>query len=187
VADLGFSGVVEKFEEHWGKRPTRWLLLTIGLGVSAVCVGAVWQWLVAPVLTFVGSPQRSQTMWSFATAAFGVGAGVALGSSFIRALSEWRWLRSLRIRIDSMEAELTTVEARVHGTISESRELLNDSKGWNGKSRELLVDLLTAAQAMVLLKNLPEASRTELKEQIGHLSALLADTSAPVAGDGLGE
>lgn len=95
VADLGFSGVIEKFEEHWGKRATRWLLLVIGLGVAAVCIGAIWEWLVSPILLFLQSPDRARTLWSLVLAVLGVGGGIGLGFSAVATFAQWRRMRLL--------------------------------------------------------------------------------------------
>lgn len=186
MADLGFSGVVEKFEEHWGTRATRWLLLTIGLGVAAICVGAIWQWLVAPVLAFLGSPQRSQTIWSLALAAFGIGGGVSLGSAVIAAVAEWRRLRSIKTKIEVMEGELAHLEARGYETVSEARGLLDESKGLYGRSRALLIRMLDTAEEMAQAKSVSAETRAEISAQLAQLRRNLDDHLESKEGGGLG-
>jgi hypothetical protein len=87
--DVGFGAVLEKFEEYFGKGVTRAFLILVGLAISAVCVGAIWQWLVGPLLGFLDSPQRWRTITRLSIIAFGLGAGVGIGMFLINGLSRW--------------------------------------------------------------------------------------------------
>ncbi len=46
--ELGFDGLLTKFEEYFGKRVTRVFLIILGLGATSACVGVAWQWVLSP-------------------------------------------------------------------------------------------------------------------------------------------
>lgn len=120
VADLGFSGVIEKFEEHWGKRATRVLLLIIGLGVAAVCVGAIWEWFVSPILNFLKSPERSNTVWSIVLATLGVGAGISFTSGLITAVVNRRRVKYLNNVVTETETKAKHIMDQARGMLDET-------------------------------------------------------------------
>jgi hypothetical protein len=160
VADLGFSGVVEKFEEHWGKRPTRWLLLIIGLGVAAVCVGAIWEWLISPLLAFIGSPQRSQTIWALVLAIVGIGAGISLTTSLTTALARWRRIRTLNQIVSETETKADQILDRATGLVSKASQD-------NLQTRALLEASLLVTKA--LTEKDPTIGEDERAERLGEI------------------
>lgn len=76
--DFGFDGFLDKFEQHFGKFLTKLLLLLIGLAITAVCIGIIWQYLVAPVVAFFGVPGRVEAFARIVT----IGAAISSGSLF---------------------------------------------------------------------------------------------------------
>lgn len=159
VADLGFSGVIEKFEEHWGRRTTRWLLLVIGLGVSAICVGAIWQWIVSPILAFLDSPQRSGTIWSLALAFAAIAAGVTLASALAEALTRWRRMRRIRAVFEETKRESESFRQEMReGT----DQVLGDARAILGEA----VDLKRRAETMLELSILAVQSAIEADQSL---------------------
>lgn len=112
VMDLGFSGVIEKFEEHWGKRLTRALLMLIGLGVAAVCMGAIWEWLISPLLSFFQTPVWGETIGSLLWVALTIGFGVAAGISIAASLGTWRKEKLTRRHFDKVEKDFDVLFAK---------------------------------------------------------------------------
>lgn len=96
----GFGGFIEKFEEYFGRRATRWLLATMGAAIFAVCLGAVWQWLAAPIFAAFENhtwPKKLAGLFYF------LGAAI-LGSLMFIAIS--LAFAGLRGRIMDAQAEL---------------------------------------------------------------------------------
>jgi uncharacterized membrane protein (Fun14 family) len=51
--DIGLGSVIDKFEEHWGKEATKFLLAVIGLAVICLCLGVVWSTVIKPLVQLV--------------------------------------------------------------------------------------------------------------------------------------
>lgn len=171
--DFGFGDILNKIEEEFGKRITRWLLMLVGVAVAAGCVGVIWTALVAPLLTFLGSPQRAQTGWSIALVAFGIGAGISLGSSFMKALADWRWMRTTKAKIDVLEAEFDRVEIRTQESLKEAHRLLDESKEMYGGASNIVTNLVKAARVTAGNAELPTDLRAELDAHIERMERQL--------------
>jgi hypothetical protein len=158
VADLGFSGVVEKFEEHWGKRLTRWLLLVIGLGVAAVCVGAIWQWIVSPVLAFLQSPHRASVFWALFLALLGVGGGLSITLAIVEALVRWRRMK----QVNSVLAEAHAIKDTTSETSDAIFGMLSETEGHQRKSMAMMkATILLMRAALEADKSLSAEDRAE--------------------------
>jgi ABC-type multidrug transport system fused ATPase/permease subunit len=88
MMDVGFGGVIEKFEQHYGSKATKLLLGLIALAIVAACVAIIWQWLVSPVLTFFKSPQRLRLLIQLLYLGLAIGFGTVLARLWAR-----RWTR----------------------------------------------------------------------------------------------
>jgi hypothetical protein len=106
--DLGFGGFLEKFEEHFGRGWTKALLTLIGLAIASVCIGIVWQYLVAPVLTFFQAPGHLESLARITLA----GASIASGATIALRIYDWHQGRKLNPRATSRE----DLKARVKAT-----------------------------------------------------------------------
>jgi len=116
VVDFGFSGVIEKFEEHWGKRATKALLLLIGLAVVAISLGAIWTYILGPLVMLVAelipdhpSP-HARNIAKFLTfvsvALLTVNIGLSYFDRYLESQLNWRLLNKLR------ESKALLAEAR---------------------------------------------------------------------------
>jgi hypothetical protein len=104
VTDFGLGSLVGKYEEYFGRGVTRALLIIVGLAVVAAGVGAIWQWLISPLLTFFNTPLWGRTLISLVWTAAGIGAGVAVGFLVVTALANWHRFRKTRAIVDKAEA-----------------------------------------------------------------------------------
>jgi hypothetical protein len=61
--DFGFASLLEKFEEHYGKRSGKALVGLIGAAVVAVCLGLIWGFL-APMFGWItDTATGSSALW----------------------------------------------------------------------------------------------------------------------------
>ena len=133
AVDLGGvgSGFLDKIEEYWGKAVVRGVTLLIGLALAAVCLGAIWQWLVSPLLDFFQTPLWGRTVTQLAFIAMAIGGGVAVGLLIFSALGQWRQFRLGKRRLNEMDKRLnallrraTTIGERADQSIEHSSTLL---------------------------------------------------------------
>ena len=62
--DFGFSGLLNKFEEHFGARATRGLLVIIGLAVTALCLNILWTKLLIPIFRTIDGAKPTEWSWT---------------------------------------------------------------------------------------------------------------------------
>jgi len=96
VMDLGLSGVIDKFEEHWGKPATKVLLAIIGLTITCLCLAAIWSTVLWPLVEFVNdvvlnnpSPHTRAIVKFLVYLSF-VLAGVNLGLGYLDRYVNWK-------------------------------------------------------------------------------------------------
>jgi hypothetical protein len=140
--DFGFGAILDKIEEHFGRRVTRWLLVLVGLAVAAACVGVIWTWLVAPLLAFFHSPEWQRTIVTLALASFGIGGGIALGLFLVSALGQWRRYRAVRAIVAETEARAEALIAQASKNRSRTDETLD-------RAISLLQDVADTAQSIL--------------------------------------
>ena len=115
--DFGFDGFLNKFEEHFGKGWTKFLLILIGLAVSSLCLGAIWRYLFSPILGFFEVPGRLEMIARI------VVTGAAITSGLLIAVRTYDWLlrksaerlgpsETLRIRIEATERILEALKRK---------------------------------------------------------------------------
>ncbi len=167
--DVGFGAVLEKFEEYFGKRTTKLLLILIGLAIAAVCNGAVWQWIVSPILVFIQSPTWGKTVLSFLLASIAIGAGVSVGLMLVSALAQWQRTRQHGKR-------LKAAQSRVDAAVGEANRLLTDAEGSKTKTQSMLHATVLLASAWVEQnKSLTDEQRAESLTNMGIARQMLED------------
>lgn len=177
--DLGFSGVIEKFEDYWGKRATGWLLFLIGLAIAAVSLGAIWQWIVSPILVFFKSPLWVNTVAALFNAALIVGAGVTIGLWLSSAFIYFKRTRQLRKIVED-------AETRTEMVLAHSRSLRDDVKSARENLHTETAKVHVMLQASILLAKAwleqnPELSDDEREAALGRLGIakeILAEAEA---------
>lgn len=160
--DFGFSGVIEKFEEHWGRRATKATLLFIGLGAIAISVGAIWAYILNPIVGLVGElipdhpSQHTRNVAKFAIFVLFALMAVSIGLSFFQRYVEsklnWRLLNRAR------EADRHLAEARQYNAESEERLSEADKKLGDARQRIAEADV-TIAELKDLLDTAQKLSR----------------------------
>lgn len=133
--ELGVGQFLEKFENHFGSRWTKALLLVVGLGVASVSLTAVWQFIGKPLwsVAYANWPRQwtGQTTLQAFFIALQIGAGMAVGSIMLDAYRR-------RIATDEVErlvprtqevlenSELGLAEARA--LVDHAQETMRDVK-----------------------------------------------------------
>lgn len=184
AVDLGFAGIIEKFEEHWGKRATRWLLMLIGVAVAAACIGAIWTWLISPVLVFLQSPLWERTLASLFLAIIGIGAGISVGLSLTTALARWRRTRQLKGYVAEARKMMAEAQTQTDEMIRKTKETLSLSEAQLDKiadsstqSRELMeMALINARSAVEMNESLTAEERANWLAQLDQIKANLDAT-----------
>lgn len=131
VTDFGFGSLVGKYEEYFGRGVTRALLIVVGFGVVAAGIGATWQWLIAPLLTFFNTPVWGQTLISLVWRAAGLGAAIAVGLFLTSAILEWR--RSQRTK----------------AVLEDARQVLNATKAQGARHNKEMEQVFAKADGML--------------------------------------
>jgi hypothetical protein len=113
--DFGVDGFLDKFEKHFGELATKALLILIGLAIAAVCIGAIWQWLVSPLLIFFQTPLRLRVLLGVLTYALATALGMLVSKGlqlwlFGKGRSEAR--AALRRRTEGTDRLLEALESR---------------------------------------------------------------------------
>lgn len=114
--DFGLDGFVGKFEEHFGRKWSRPLLILVGGAVASLASAAIWNYTLHPLWRLAIKAAPVLSTWSgFVNAAwlaFSIGAGFAAGALLISAL---------RFEALSRRAERVLARAEIAGT--EARDL----------------------------------------------------------------
>lgn len=148
--DFGFSGVIEKIEDHWGRLATKVILLFVGLGAIAVSVGAIWAYLLNPIVQLVGQlipdhpSQHTRNVAKFiifiAFALMAVNIGLSFLQRYVELKLNWRLLNRVR------EAKRHLAEAERHNAeseqrLGEAREKLGDAKQHMAEAEATIAEL----------------------------------------------
>lgn len=88
IMDLGFGSLVEKFEEHFGRWPTRAMLAIIGLAAMIVCVRLIILDAVLPVIDFVRGV-GGQSALGLVLKVLSVAAGAAIAAFVTGGIFRW--------------------------------------------------------------------------------------------------
>ncbi|TIO14917.1 MAG: hypothetical protein E5X86_22615 [Mesorhizobium sp.] len=94
VVDFGFASLLEKFEEHYGKRAGKVLVGLIGMAVVAVCFGVIWQF-ISPIIGWATeTAEGTSAVWFVWRAASAIVALVILaaGGAAVAAAIETKQL-----------------------------------------------------------------------------------------------
>lgn len=78
--DFGFASLLDKFEEHYGRRAGKVLVGLIALAVVVVCLGLIWGF-IAPIVAWINGSVEDQSIWAFIAR----GIGFVIGLFFLMA------------------------------------------------------------------------------------------------------
>lgn len=158
--DLGFSGVIEKFEEHWGKRLTRLLLMLVGIAIAAICMGAIWQWLVSPVLAFFRAPLWGEKLGELIWAGVTITFGIAAGGQIVAGLVQLRKNRKASDALLRADAILARTEDLHKTHIAEMRETADMGDAMLSKALDNLREVgATQRRSVEMVRMIVGASR----------------------------
>lgn len=112
LVDFGFGSFLEKFEEHFGKWPIRFLLLLIGLTATLACGKLIWEIALGPLIDAITKAGLVVTALKAFWMGVAFAAGCAAASGFYVAYSKWRIGRSL-VDIEQRQNELISKSERI--------------------------------------------------------------------------
>jgi len=139
IMDFGFSGLVEKFEEYFGKRATKVLLGIIGLTVFIWCGGFVYNNLVFPIWDFFFGKDNSEAT-RFVQTVLGTIAGSLAGITLIVILSALNLLLPRRFRL--LESKASKVIERAQEAMTEAKEMTAQSQSRIDEIDEIYGDIV---------------------------------------------
>ncbi len=143
--DLGFGSFLEKFEQHFGLRATKAFLVLIGLAVCALCLGAIWQWLIAPLLDFLQSPNRFQVVVRLLLIFVAAGGGMAIGLMLTSAFKGWRIIKNSQRQYEALKKRSDELIERGEELGRRADGMLDDVKA----TQQRTSDTLARASALV--------------------------------------
>lgn len=175
MTDFGFGSLVGKYEEYFGQRVTRALLIVVGLAVVAVGVGAIWQWLIAPVLSFFQTPLWGRTLTQLAFAAIAIGGGVAVGLMLVAAFGDWHRFRKTRAIADQAKKLIE----RAEDTYDNADAMLGRINNTNDQSCAMLEGI--AAVLRELMSRVPPDKQEAYQSLLENAEKHLASAKDPPA------
>lgn len=113
--DFGLGAFLEKFDEHFGPRWTKWLLVLIGISITLVCLGIIWRLGIQPVISVFGAVGPFLTQWGIVihAAAVGtaIGAGIGIGLMLVTMFRSAQLLRLHRAQKAEFDALIDAAKA----------------------------------------------------------------------------
>jgi hypothetical protein len=173
VTDFGFGSLVGKYEEYFGRRVTRALLIIVGLSVVAVGVGAIWQWLIAPILMLFRTPLWGRTLAQLAIVAIAIGGGVAVGLMLVAALGDWHRFRKTRAIIDRSKELFDRADERYKCADAS----LNDIRQMNDQSYAMMVGI--AAVLRERMAEIPPDQKEAYQVLLENAERFVAEAKRP--------
>lgn len=142
VSDFGFGSLVEKYEEYFGRAVTRAILIVVGLAVVATGVGAIWTWLVSPLLTFFRTPIWGQTLTQLMLTTVAIGGGIALSFSLSQELARLRHVRAIKKMRDEaardFEKIITDTKRRTGALLAQTEAAHESAELSHAKGNEVM-------------------------------------------------
>lgn len=144
MMDLGLGSIIDKFEEYFGRRVTRLLLILIGLAVVAGCVSVIWSWLIAPLLAFLSTPLWGRTVANLVFTVFAIGGGVAISFNLSSSWLQLRRLRESKRLLTSAEDVFERGSAQNDRHFADAREMIKQADDLFEETLEMYVAVAEA-------------------------------------------
>ncbi|MER9748424.1 hypothetical protein [Mesorhizobium sp. M0140] len=96
IVDFGFASLLDKFEEHYGKRAGKFLVGLIGAAVVSVCFSLIWQFispLIGWATTTANGTSAVWLIWRGVSAMAAIAVLIAGGASVAAAIDAKRLVR----------------------------------------------------------------------------------------------
>lgn len=183
AVDVSF-GLAEKFEEYFGYRLTRAMLLIVSVAVAGVCMGIIWEWLVIPLLHFFRTPFSWQTIGALVWVSVTIGVGVCAGVWAVDAMRQWQHARRLARIVNKAEGQARTLVNNARQATDEARSIHQEAQATFEEARCLRnlsaeaaeLSLETARRVIAASDQLPQTDRAELNGRIESITQEVART-----------
>ena len=127
--DLGFGSLVEKFEEHFGRWPTKFMLAMVGLTALTFCVRTLINDAIYPVIEYVRGIDSSSSLKLIASVSTG-----ALASGL------FAFIGGLVLRL-IFTRKADQIIARAQKNMNEAREIAADARNQISEMKTLLAEI----------------------------------------------
>lgn len=153
AVDFGFGAFLEKFEEQFGRRALKALLILVSLAVAVFCCQLIWQIALGPLTILMANALATGTIvealvnifWLGVALAAGIGAASQMSASF----ASWRDYKRGQVllrRTVELEAELSEKVPMVENLTEEAsaaltaaRQILEEAKAVSAEAEALAV------------------------------------------------
>ncbi|MBB3991557.1 hypothetical protein [Croceicoccus naphthovorans] len=130
--DLGFGSLVEKFEEHFGRWPTRVMLAVIGLAAMTVCVRLIILDAIVPIVQFILGA-GGQSALELIVSVLAVAAGAAFSAFVAGGIFRWFVTR----KVDVIIAKAQEQVARSYAIMEEASSAVAEVRASHEELQEL--------------------------------------------------
>lgn len=121
VVDFGFASLLDKFEEHYGKRAGKALVGLVGATVVVVCLGLIWGF-ISPLVQWLNDTSTGYSVLALVTRFAGFAFAIWMLITAGAALSTYLEARHMASQAASFLDEAADV-------LQESKEVLHGLKG----------------------------------------------------------
>ena len=126
--DFGFGTFLEKFEQHFGPRWTKPLLVVLALAAASAAFGLIWTWILNPLLLVFGISPTKSAPAQILSIAFGA-LQLFASFGFVSMILDARRKRAVT---EQMESAL--IEARAE--LAETRQLFDEARAYHLEAKE---------------------------------------------------
>lgn len=172
--DLGFGQLIEKFEEHVGKTPTKILLYVVFVAVFAVCMKAIIDNLVSPTMSFLDTPLFGSTLVKLGLMALSVGLGVGVGVQALAAFAEWKSLRKAKEVLRDAESMMDRIELESAARHDTNKELFGEIRSLSDRARDMMLASMTVTEQLASHPNVTAEHREMLELVLAGIRESLA-------------
>ncbi|MET0250317.1 MAG: hypothetical protein ABW164_11390 [Sphingobium sp.] len=133
--DFGFGNFLDKFEEHFGRLATRFLLKLVATGIASICVSLVWTHIISPTMDYFVVNYQNYTLSKvfqgvssplFTVLLIIVGASV-LAADILAWRESWQ-LRRLKVKLIERDKEYNNIADRLENEMLKAHMLAEKSR-----------------------------------------------------------
>ncbi len=161
--DLGFGQLIEKFEEHVGKTPTKLLLYVVFVAVFALCTKAIIDNLVSPAMSILDTPLFGSTLIKLSLMMLSVGLGIGVAVQSLAAFGEWKSLKKARAVLRDAESIIDRAATDSAARHDANKAILEEIRALSDKARGLMLASANVTERLSTNSNLTDEQRETLR------------------------